>query len=604
MKKTLTINLNGRVFNIDEDAYALLENYLKNLKTYFSKELGSAEIMNDFEERISEIFSGKIAQGYDVINIDDVEQTISQMGRPSDFDETQEKESAFQQFEAGNSSNTQRAENQPRGNKKLFRDPHNKMIGGVCSGIAAYLNCDTTWVRLGFVVLFFCTMPLLKLIFLPGWLTMLYLALWIVVPQAKTAEQRLQMTGEPVTLENIGKTVAAQANAEIPTANGGNNNGCAGTFLKICLIVIVGIPVLFSLTLVLIIVFAVLFGVGTGVLGGLIPFTNETFLVVNRPEMAVIGTCLLVGIPIFVLIYSIIAAIFKWKPAHKWLKISGLVIWILSIFLVIGAGWKADWKQIANGNNLNIGWGDFHFDGKNVRGDGNIKTKTESIPFMVKTVEIQGGFDVDLQIDSVAGNVSGVEIKTDSNLIDKIVFDKSDRNLTIKPLKNFNLEPTQRIVIHLQSSELNSVILSGSSDINFYNNFNNNDLSLSVLGSGNLNFSDLAAKNLKIAVNGSGEVKGGGKFETTDISILGSGDVELSGKSRYSKFQISGSGNISACELLADTVKANTFGSGDIYCNATALLDAKTTGSGDIIYQNEPKSKQISSLGSGDILKK
>ena len=138
MKKTLTVNLGGTVFHIDEDAYQLLDKYLANLRIHFRKEEGSEEIMNDFEMRISELFNERVRLGYEVITIEHVEEVIKRMGKPEElFEGEEEKEykeeartQAFQEEEI------------PRGPKKLMRDPDNRVLGGVAGGIAAYIGRD------------------------------------------------------------------------------------------------------------------------------------------------------------------------------------------------------------------------------------------------------------------------------------------------------------------------------------------------------------------------------------------------------------------------------------------------------------------------------
>ena len=133
MKKTLTVNLGGTVFHIDEDAYQLLNKYLANLRIHFRKEEGSEEIMNDFEMRISELFNERVRLGHEVITIEHVEEVIKRMGKPEElFEGEEEKEykeeartQAFQEEEI------------PRGPKKLMRDPDNRVLGGVEVGIAA-----------------------------------------------------------------------------------------------------------------------------------------------------------------------------------------------------------------------------------------------------------------------------------------------------------------------------------------------------------------------------------------------------------------------------------------------------------------------------------
>ena len=86
MKKTLTVNLGGTVFNIDDDAYRLLDNYLSNLKIHFRKEAGADEIVDDIERRISELFAEKLSAGSQVITIADVEEVIARMGKPEDME--------------------------------------------------------------------------------------------------------------------------------------------------------------------------------------------------------------------------------------------------------------------------------------------------------------------------------------------------------------------------------------------------------------------------------------------------------------------------------------------------------------------------------------
>ena len=94
MKKTLTVNLGGTVFHIDEDAYQLLDKYLSNLRIHFRKEEGSDEIMDDFEMRISELLNERVRLGYEVITIEQVEEVIKRMGKPEEIFEEEEKSTA------------------------------------------------------------------------------------------------------------------------------------------------------------------------------------------------------------------------------------------------------------------------------------------------------------------------------------------------------------------------------------------------------------------------------------------------------------------------------------------------------------------------------
>ena len=159
MKKTFNINLGGIVFHIDEDAYELLDKYLSNLRIHFSKEEGAEEIVHDMELRISELFSERLNERKQVVTLTDVEEIIAQMGKPEEFSED-------------TTQDTNEYIKEEKGPKRLFRDPDNKVIGGVCSGLADYFDIDTTLVR---------AIVASSIIFAGVGLG-LYLVLWIVLP--------------------------------------------------------------------------------------------------------------------------------------------------------------------------------------------------------------------------------------------------------------------------------------------------------------------------------------------------------------------------------------------------------------------------------------
>ena len=159
MKKTLTVNLGGTVFHIDEDAYQLLDKYLSNLRIHFRKEEGSDEIMDDFEMRISELLNERIRLGYEVITIEQVEEVIKRMGKPEEIFEEEEKSTDHE-----DNYRTQQQETHAQTTKKrLMRDPDNRILGGVAGGFAAYMDWDPTAVRIVlFLLMFFygITVPL------------------------------------------------------------------------------------------------------------------------------------------------------------------------------------------------------------------------------------------------------------------------------------------------------------------------------------------------------------------------------------------------------------------------------------------------------------
>lgn len=339
MKKTLTVNLGGTVFHIDEDAYQLLDKYLANLRIHFRKEEGSDEIMNDFEIRISELFNERLRLGYEVITIEHVEEIIKRMGKPEElFDGEESKEE-----QEDPRTNNPQGEEIPKGPKKLMRDPDNRVLGGIAGGIAAYTGWDVTAIRLVMIILIF--IPYAPMI-------LLYLILWLVMPLARTAADKLMMRGESVTLENIGKTVTDGFEKVSDNVNHYINSdkprsflqkladlfvGVVGFILKF-LAILIGIillpPLLFTAFILVVIIFALIAG-GTGFLYQLSPFGAD--LIAGAPISLTIMGCvsfiLLIGIPAFSIIYLICIQLLKAKPLPNTAKWILLFLWLVSIIL-------------------------------------------------------------------------------------------------------------------------------------------------------------------------------------------------------------------------------------------------------------------------------
>ena len=330
MKKTLTVNLGGTVFHIDEDAYRLLDNYLSNLKIHFRKEAGADEIIDDIERRISELFAEKLTAGSQVITITDVEEVIARMGKPEDMEAENDSEPSV-----GNATRTTI-------HRRLYRNPDDKLLGGVISGMAAYLGWDVTLLRLLLLVVLICGV---------GTLIPVYIVCWLVIPEARTAAEKLSMRGEAVTVENIGKTVT---DGFEKVANGVNDYMksdkprtflqklgdalvmVAGCFLKICLVIfaIICSPLLFVFGVVFV---ALLFAAVMVAIGGgaalISMFPTFDVILPTSPLSAIvmyIAGILLVGIPLVSLVWAIFSQIFKWQPMASGLKWTLVILWMVS----------------------------------------------------------------------------------------------------------------------------------------------------------------------------------------------------------------------------------------------------------------------------------
>ncbi|MGB5403332.1 PspC domain-containing protein [Robiginitalea sp.] len=189
MNKTVNINLANMLFHIDENAYQKLQRYLEAIKRSFAGTTGSDEIIADIEARIAELFYEKMENERQVITAKEVDEVISIMGQPEDYHIDEE---IFEDAPSGSRSTG------PSRVKKLYRDIDRKYIGGVCAGLEYYIGLDALWIRLIFLFL---------AIFAGGFGLIAYIILWILVPEAVTTAQKLDMTGEPVNISNIEKKV-------------------------------------------------------------------------------------------------------------------------------------------------------------------------------------------------------------------------------------------------------------------------------------------------------------------------------------------------------------------------------------------------------------
>jgi phage shock protein PspC (stress-responsive transcriptional regulator) len=183
MKITLSINLGGYSFNIDEDAYAELKRYLKNLELHFATEESSSEILSDIESRMAELFRAKLSNYKHVITMEDVKNTIAILGTPEDISDSE--------------STSSRDKFSTPGYHRMYRDPDHRIIGGICAGMGAYWNIEP-WIIRGIFIAF---------TLIGGLGALVYIILYIVLPEAKTTAQKIEMKGEPVNIKNITDSV-------------------------------------------------------------------------------------------------------------------------------------------------------------------------------------------------------------------------------------------------------------------------------------------------------------------------------------------------------------------------------------------------------------
>lgn len=354
MKKTITMNLSGIVFHIEEDAYEKLSQYLHTIKGYFKNAEGCEEIMNDIESRIAEMLQTKVSTAKQAVIMADIDSVIAVMGRPEEFagdnaDSKNNSESKQQQEYSSSSTYT--------GRRRIFRDPDDKIVGGVCSGISNYFDFDPIWLRGAFAVSFF--------VFGTGLL--LYIILLIIIPKAKTTAEKLEMRGEKVNINNIGKTVNEEFQEfkkrmdDLGKEMGSPENkqrirtGAqkAADFIKELLYSIlravgkVGSVLLIILGVVLMVaLMATLFGRGTITIddaGNDMRFSLYEISAAVLPndlpvQYLVAGLLLFIGIPLLSMIYGGIRCLFGIRSKNRIVKYTANLLWLAGLAMMVYIG--------------------------------------------------------------------------------------------------------------------------------------------------------------------------------------------------------------------------------------------------------------------------
>lgn len=182
MKKTVNVAIGGRSFILDEDAYNALSSYLDSFKAGIDRQSGASEVMEELEMRIADLFRERL-KGREVVDIETVRGVIAQLGMPD-----WQSESA-----QGHYSEEYGKSDEQKVSRRFYRDMENNMIGGVCSGLALYLNIDVVIIRVLFIAALFLGTT-------GFWI---YLVFLLIAPVARTAAQKCELHGIPATAENI-----------------------------------------------------------------------------------------------------------------------------------------------------------------------------------------------------------------------------------------------------------------------------------------------------------------------------------------------------------------------------------------------------------------
>ncbi|WP_183576193.1 PspC domain-containing protein [Mucilaginibacter sp. X5P1] len=335
MNKTIIININGTVFHIEEDAYEILKEYMTNVKRHFLNSADSLEITTDIENRLAEMFSEILThENKQVIVEQDVQSVIEQMGTVDEFDEIYEDAKTDT-----NSTNTYAT-----GERRLFRDPDDHLVSGVCAGIANYFNIEPVWIRLAFALSFFFA----------GSGLLLYIILWIVIPKALTRADRMAMKGEKLNLQGFKNNLEEELSS---VRNHLNNlgqearpfiyklrdfitdfahhlglffNGAGKILIKVLGVVI--LLAFFAGAIALVVALVAFLGFGAGHGNGMFPMS---IWVNEHADRIYIAAFLTAFIPVLTIILMLISAVFNTTSISRSTGTTILVVWICAVSVLV-----------------------------------------------------------------------------------------------------------------------------------------------------------------------------------------------------------------------------------------------------------------------------
>jgi phage shock protein PspC (stress-responsive transcriptional regulator) len=319
MNKTSNINLSGKLFHVDEPAFEKLHAYSERLKKCYAGSNDGFDIINDVEARMSELLSLKLQkEGRSIVSMEDVDHLITQLGEPESFEDNINHDTHISADESQFTT----------GNKRLFRNPNDAIVAGICSGLSAFLGIkDPLWLRLALVLL---------VILGVGTPILIYILLWFIVPEAKTSAQKLDMQGKPVNLASLENTVKTKWD-EVSNANNGTLRTMVSFIGKAIMYFIIGFIAL------IIGIILLSFGIAAlaMIIAGIVSFGPINTYVLESPVqgiMPILGLVLLGG-SLFVFFILLPFHVFsRTKKILTVRKITTIAITAIMGLLLLGAG--------------------------------------------------------------------------------------------------------------------------------------------------------------------------------------------------------------------------------------------------------------------------
>jgi phage shock protein PspC (stress-responsive transcriptional regulator) len=545
MKKTLTVNLNNVVFNIDDDAYDMLQAYLADVEKYLSPD-ERKEVMADIEARIAELFSERLIKNKNVLNMADVDEIITVLGKPSQY---------------GNDADSDEAADSRTGDRKrarrFYRDPESRILGGVCSGLAAYLDWDITWIRIIFVVLVY---------FSAGFIIPVYIVVWIVAPEALTAAQRLEMQGEDVTvdaikseLNNVRNYVQSDTFKSSASSFGVRVGEIIRVFFKVLFGFVGAILGFVGIILLGVLVMALLFlAFEPSFFTGFAPeiMNDWEILSPEKISLLVISLLLIVGCPIFMLIYWAVRIVSGRRTnGNKTTSWVVLILWLAGIFMFYSVGAKTIIKlKQSDFNNLSFVWDE---------DDDSPRTDEIRTVEAFNALDVSGSFEINL----LRGTVNSLHISAPTSIMSKVISKTEGQTLRLYT-ERLHVNRPIKVTIHVDT-------------LTYINAKGANKIKAEAL---------LPVDNFKLVLTGASvadlQVDVKNEFK---IDLTGAVKADVKGRTNRLKADVTGASKLDAYDLTTNAANVSATGASRIEIFVLDSLDAKAYGASKVRYRGTPK---------------
>jgi phage shock protein PspC (stress-responsive transcriptional regulator) len=547
MKKTITVNLNNTVFNIDDDAFDLLQTYLFEIEGFLISRENKQDLLLKIESRIANFFSSKLNNNKQLIDLQVVHELIELMGKPSLFVDATIDSLGTMPYSSQNLV------------KRFYRDPENGWFGGVAAGMAIYFSWDVTLIRIAMFVLLILGM---------GSIVPVYLVLWFVVPAAVTPIQKMEMQGDDFSFDFF-KQELIRMKAHWASNKFKQSTSEMSDRLLIVLHLIfkalfwfVGIISGLLIVLLLASIFTLL-GIAIFHPATLAEYAPGIFLSQNTlgllPNLLtiIISLILVVGCPIFMLLFLTIRSIsgrYKYSHIASW---SVFFVWIASLFLLYTIGFSGVFSNKHHLVPFKVHWNNSH----TILVDDVRNTE------QFNAIEVYGNIELVL----MNAPVQNLLVSSQPDYLSHITTKVEDGILHIY---TDELSFSRDVKIIVSSNNIKSILAKGACSVKTISQYKAPMFSLQLIGA--------SQGNMNMKVDG-----------LLDVIVKGASQVFFKGSSQTLKFKAVGASKIDAFDLEAQFVNVAAVGVSRVKVFAVKSLNADAVGASEVECKGSPEMREI-----------